>query len=90
MEWEPRGYVEVPDDEDGDAIWHGTRACGRIRFQKCVVGPIGYLERHEAAGGRWVKNCKCAGDIRAIFAGESGNSIRTMSGGLPTLGKGHR
>lgn len=91
MSWEPRGYLEVPPDDDECATWHSNRACGRIRYQKGVIGPMGYLERREAAGeGGWVITCQCAVDVHSTFAGESGNSVRTISGGLPTLGKGHR
>ena len=91
MGWEPGGYVEIPDDEDEDATWHGSRACGFIRHQKRVTGPIGYLERHEATGDeRWVENCKCAGEVGATFATESGKSIRHRLPWPPDARQGRR
>ena len=89
MGWEPTGYVEITDDEG--PIWHQSRGCGLIRFQKSVIGPIPYLQRRNVIDppADWVGQCKCA-DGQICFATEPHVSVRTVSGGLPTLGKGHR
>ena len=86
---EPDGYVEIDPDES--LTWHRSRGCGRIRWQKSVVGPVKYLERKLVVDppAIWVDSCECA-EGQVSFASDSRSSVRTVSGGLPTLGKRRR
>lgn len=90
MSWEPDGYVEAHPDE-WPAVWHSSRGCGLIRFQKHVFGPVNFLDRKNVVDPRldYVSSCKCA-EGQVSFASETRTSVRTVSGGLPTLGRGHR
>ena len=95
--WEPQGFLEPVPAKESDkfpgAIWQENETCSRIQFKDNLTGIVGWLSRHKTLGVSYatVSKCECAPWARdwSPFP-DSGGSVSTVSGGLPTLGRRHR